>query len=88
MYELCIPYTVSNEEKLNRCLSFNGVNQYRTTGTCEYDDLEGYSSMNILLIGFLVIVVLIFCISVIYYNIYVILINKACQISSSTIFSS
>ena len=41
MYELCIPYTVSNEEKLKRCLAFNGVNQYRPTGTCEYDDLEG-----------------------------------------------
>jgi hypothetical protein len=78
MYELCIPYTVSNQEKLNRCLAFNGVNQYRPTGTCEYDDLEGYSSMNIFFIGFLVIIVLIFCISVIYYNVYVKYFNSAC----------
>jgi len=71
MYELCIPYTVSNEEKLKRCKAFNGVNQFQSSGTCEYDDLEGYSSMSIFFIGLSVIIVLIFSFSVIYYNLHV-----------------
>lgn len=71
MYELCVPYTVSNEEKLKRCMAFNGVNQYRSSGICEYDDLEGYSSTSIFLIGLLVIIIVIFCVSIIYYNVYV-----------------
>lgn len=71
MYELCIPYTVTEGEKLRKCQSFNNVTTYRSTGICEYDDLEGYSSFTIFIVGFLVIIVFIFSFSVIYYNVYV-----------------
>jgi hypothetical protein len=71
MYELCIPYTVSEAEKLRKCQSFNNVSTYRSTHICEYDDLEGYSSFTIFIVGLLVIIVFIFSFTVIYYNVYV-----------------
>jgi hypothetical protein len=46
------------------------VTTFRNTGTCEYDDLEGYSSLTVFIIGIAVIIVLVFSISIIYYNIY------------------
>ena len=70
-YELCVPYTVTDKEKLEKCLSFTGVTTYKPTGQCEYDDLDGYSSISVFLIGLVVIVILVFCLAVIYYNIYV-----------------
>jgi hypothetical protein len=70
-YELCVPYTVSDKEKLEKCLSFNGVTTYKSTGICEYDDLDGYSSITVFVIGLAVIFVLVFSLAVIYYNIYV-----------------
>jgi hypothetical protein len=69
MYELCLPYTVSPHEKLKRCQAFTGVTNFQSSGQCEYDDLEGYSSFTVLLIGFLFIIVIIFCLTVIYYNV-------------------
>ncbi len=71
MYELCVPYTVSGEEKLEKCLKFNNVTTYRPTGECEFDSLDGYSSLSIFLIGIAVIVVLVLSLAVIYYNVYV-----------------
>jgi hypothetical protein len=70
-YELCVPYTVTDREKLEKCQSFTGVTTYRPTGICEYDDLDGYSSLTVFIIGLAVIAVLVFSLAVIYYNIYV-----------------
>ena len=67
-----MPYTVSGYDRLARCKNFQDVNTYRSSGECEYDDLEGYSSFSIFIIGLAVIIVLVFSISIIYYNIYLI----------------
>lgn len=71
LHDLCLPYTVTDKEKLDKCLSFSGVTTYRPTGICEYDDLDGYSSITVFIIGLAVIVVLVFSLAVIYYNVYV-----------------
>ncbi len=68
---MCLPYTVSDAEKLARCLNFQDVETYKPSGECEYDDLDGYSSFTIFIIGLAVIIVLVFSLAVIYYNIYV-----------------
>jgi len=71
MYELCVPYTVSGEEKYQKCTKFNGVTTYRPSQECEYDNLDGYSSLTIFVIGIAVILVLVCSLAVIYYNVYV-----------------
>ena len=76
MYELCLPYTLSHNEKLKRCQAFYGVTNIQSSGTCEYDDLAGYSSLSVFIIGLLFIIVIVFSITVIYYNIYVIISNS------------
>ncbi len=89
MYELCVPYTVSGHDKYNKCLSFKDVTSYRSSGECEFDGLDGYSSFTIFLIGVLVISVLVFSLAVIYYNVYVKLLNilfLAYKISNTPIF--
>ncbi len=58
------------------CTNFNGVSTYRSSGTCEFDDLDGYSSSTVFLIGIAVVVILVFSLTVIYYNIYVSINNK------------
>lgn len=66
-----MPYTVTDSEKLHRCLNFKGVETYKPSGQCEYDDLDGYSSFTVFIIGLGVILVLVFSLAVIYYNVYV-----------------
>ena len=66
-----MPYFVTDKEKKERCLNFQGATTYRPTGDCEYDDLEGYSSLTVILIGIGVIAILVFSVTVIYYNVYV-----------------
>jgi hypothetical protein len=71
LYDLCVPYSVTGEEKYQKCLKFKDVTTYKPSGECEYDSLDGYSSFNIFIIGIIVIIVLVFSLAVIYYNIYV-----------------
>jgi hypothetical protein len=70
-YDLCVPYIIPDKERLEMCSNFNGVTTYRSSGTCEYDDLDGYSSSTVFLIGIAAVIVLVFSLTIIYYNIYV-----------------
>ena len=70
LYELCIPYFLTDEEKSERCKNLNNANSFQNSGKCEYDDLEGFSSFTIFIIFIVVIGIVIFSVSVIYYNIY------------------
>ncbi len=69
---MCLPYDITDKEKRERCLNFNGVTSFKPTGMCEYDDLYGYSSFTLFIIGAAVIGIVVFGVSIIYYNIYVI----------------
>ena len=66
-----MPYSISNEAKKEKCLSFNNVNAFQSSGQCEYDDLAGYSTFTVIVITVVVIVILVFSGAVIYYNVYV-----------------
>ena len=70
LHELCIPYYLTDNEKLNRCQNFNNVNSFQSSGKCEYDDLEGFGFITIFIIFIIVIGIIIFSVSAIYYNIY------------------
>ena len=69
MYDLCVPNTLEDTEKLNQCLNFGDVTTFSATSSCEDNNLEGYSFITIFIITIIVLAVLVLSISVIYYNI-------------------
>ncbi len=53
-------------------MNFHFVTNFKSTGTCEYDDLYGYISLTLFIIGVTVLTIVLFGAIIIYYNIYVI----------------
>jgi hypothetical protein len=68
-YELCLPNSISDVEKLKYCQNFADITDFANTSNCEDNSLEGYSTITFFIIGTIVIGVLVLSISVIYYNI-------------------
>lgn len=68
-YELCLPNTLSDVDKLKYCQNFADITDFSNTSNCDDNSLEGYSTITVFIIGFIVIGVLVLSITVIYYNI-------------------
>lgn len=68
-----MPILATEQERLQSCKAFASADKVSNMYTCEFEDLEGYSSFTVILVFIAVVMVLIFSIAIIYYNIYVLI---------------
>ena len=83
--DVCIPNNISNEEKNEICLNFNGVNSYRSFNECNSLNYQFYYISSSIYLIIIIIVLLIFMI-IIFYNKYLIT-NEAKPFNVPIIFT-
>lgn len=72
LYELCVPLSITDKKKKTLCKNFKGVNTYRQYNECIVENSEKYKSSRFDIYLCIILVIMIFSIIVIYYNVYII----------------